>query len=87
MSKTIDLTDRLTRLNKTVEHTIRERNEQAQVTQVAKQDRKRREWESVCEHAPDHAALITALGAGFGKLASVRVCVGSETILDSTRYE
>lgn len=83
---TIDITARLTRLNKTVEQTISRRNREAKATTAALLDRKRRDWEECCERAPDHARLIGELSAGFGKLAYVRVTVGHDVVLDSDRY-
>lgn len=53
----------------------------------ATQSQRAADWARIKAECPDHAALITALGAGFGKLASVCVSAGGETILDSRRYE
>lgn len=86
MADTTDLTARLARLNRTVETTLAERNRKAEVTKAALLDRKRRDWEACCEQAPDHARLIGELHKGFGKLASVRVAVNRQVILDSSRY-
>jgi hypothetical protein len=87
MSKAIDLDARLGRLSKTVKAGIAKRNEQAQVTQSAKQARKASDWQTVQEQHPDVAAWISEMGAVFGNPASVKVTSnGGDVILDTARY-
>ena len=87
MSQVIDLDARLGRLKSTVRAKQAKRNEQAQVTQSAKQSRKAADWQTVQEHYPDHAQFISDFTAVFGKPASVKVTAnGGDVILDSRRY-
>jgi hypothetical protein len=87
MNQVIDLNSRLGRLNQTVKAGIAKRNEQAQVTQSAKQARKAADWQTVQEHYPDHARFISDFTAVFGKPTSVKVTANSgDVILDSERY-
>jgi hypothetical protein len=87
MAEVIDLDARLGRLQSTVRAKQAVRNEQAQVTQSAKQARKAADWQTVQEHYPDHAQFISDFTAVFGKPASVKVTANSgDVILDSERY-
>lgn len=68
MSEAIDLAASLERLGRTV---------------AAKQatDPKRLAWQRIQSEAPDHAELLRAITAGFGKPARVRVVIGGERVL------
>jgi hypothetical protein len=87
MSEIIDLNSRLGQLSKTVKAGIAKRNQQAQITQSAKQARKASDWQTVQDNHTDVAAWISEMGAVFGKPAMVRVTDDEGTvILDSRRY-
>jgi hypothetical protein len=87
MPEIIDLNSRLGQLSKTVKAGIAKRNEQAQVTQSAKQARKSADWQTVQDNYPDHAQFISDFTAVFGKPASVKVTAnGGDVILDTRRY-
>jgi hypothetical protein len=87
MPEIIDLDARLGRLKSTVKAGIAKRNQQAQVTQSAKQARKAADWQTVQDNHPDVAAWISEIGAVFGRPAWVRVTdEDGAVILDSRRY-
>lgn len=87
MSQVIDLDARLGRLRSTVCAKQKVRNEQAGITQSAKQARKAADWATVQADHPDVAEHIKAMGAVFGKPALVRVTDDAgAVVLDSRRY-
>lgn len=88
MAHVIDLDARLGRLRSTVRAKQKVRNEQAQVTQSAKQARKQADWQTVQERHPDVAAHISEFASVFGKPALLRVTDNAgNVLLDSRRYE
>lgn len=75
-------------MRSTVRATQKVRNEQAGITQSAKQARKQADWQTVQKRHPDVAAWISDMGAVFGKPASLTVTDSAgDVLLDSRRYE